>query len=375
MTVNKFGQDIKGYPFDRAQSFASEERRTLNSLIGDTSGIVSGIGDQEGRLTTVGLQVTIGTMTAVAKGSWFRTDASTKVTLPPSVTGYILARVNLSEENTSSGSASDGTYQYALNQVRFLVTTESPVKENLLLAGNVYDIILAKFVSSTTGAVVTDNREFAGKPLVSSTGMLTIGRVIQGFRRDGVNNAAGADAGWNFTQFLDGVGPSYVPTRYLKNIYKGLWEGYRTCIFVDNGGIDPSTNLGASIYCDIKGYGIVSQLTGNGVNVNGYIRSVYFEKLKNGKWNTDNNGSMIENVMYDSQVGNVNGVNNATPNKPSSFFVEPGTTKVLFYSARLSTYPSGTTWRFDQNIDMTCYLAEGAKQSQILTSSGQHGEM
>lgn len=375
MTVNKFGQDIKGYPFDRAQSFASEERRTLNSLIGDTSGIVSGIGDQEGSLTTVGLEVTIGTMTGVAKGSWFRTDAPTKVTLPPSVTGYILARVDLSEENTSSGSASDGTYQYALNQVRFLATTESPVKENLLLAGNVYDIILAKFVTSTTDAVVTDNREFAGKPLVSSTGMLTIGRVVQGFRRDGVNNAAGADAGWNFTQFLDGVGSGYIPTRYLKNIYKGLWEGYRTCIFVDNGGIDPSTNLGESIYCDIKGFGLVTQLTGTGVNVNGYIRSVYFEKLKNGEWKKNSDGGLTETVMYDSQVGNVNGVNNGTPNRPSSFFVEPGTTKVLFYSARLSTYPSGTTWRFDQNIDMTCYLAEGAKQSQLLTSSGQHGEM
>lgn len=373
MTINKFGQDIKGYPFDRAQSFASEERRTLNSLIGDTSGIVSGIGDQEGSLTTVGLQVTIGTMTAVAKGSWFRTDAPTKVTLPPSVTGYILARVNLSEENTSSGSASDGTYQYALNQVRFLATTESPIKENLLLAGNVYDIILAKFTTSTTDAVVTDSREFAGKPLVSSTGMLPIGRVMQGFRRDGVNDAG--TTGWQFTQFADIVGASYIPTRYLKNIYKGLWDGYRTCIFVDNGGIDPSTNLGKSIYCDVGGYGIVSQLTGSGVNVNGYIRSLYFQKDTNGNWKKNSDGNYLETVIYDSAVGNINGVNNASPNRPCSFFVEPGTTKVLFYTARLSTCPSGTTWRFDQNIDMTCYLAEGAKQSQILTSSGQHGVM
>lgn len=373
--INKFGQDIKGYPFDKAQSFASEERRTLNSLFGDTSGIVSGIGDQEGSLTTVGLQTTIGTVTIAAKGSWYRTDTPIKVTLPPSVSGYILARVDLSEENTSTGSASDGSYNYALNQVRFLVTTESPVKENLLLAGNIYDIILAKFTTSTTNAVVTDSREFAGRPLVSSTGMIPIGRVVQGFRREGVNNAAGADAGWNFTQFIDTIGASYIPTRYLKNIYKGLWEGYRTCIFVDNGGINPSTNLGESIYCDINGTGTVTQLTGNGVNVNGYIRSVYYEKLNNGEWRRNSNGSLTENVMYDSQVGNVNGVNNATPNRPSSFFVEPGTAKVLFYSARLSTYPSGTTWKFEQNIDMTCYLAEGAKQSQILTSSGQHGEL
>lgn len=373
MTINKFGQDIKGYPFDRAQSFASEERRTLNSLIGDTSGIVSGIGDQEAALTTVGLEVTIGTMTGVAKGSWFRTDAPTKVTLPPSVTGYILARVDLSEENTSSGSASDGTYQYALNQVRFLVTTESPVKENLLLAGNVYDIILAKFTTSTTDAVVTDSREFAGKPLVSSTGMLPIGRVIQGFRRDGVADAS--TGGWNFTQFMDGVGATYVPTRYLKNIYKGLWEGYRTCIFIDNGGIDPSTNLGESIYCDIQGISSVSQLTGNGTNINGYIRSQYFQKDKNGDWKKNSDGSYLETVMHDSPVGKVNGVYSSSSSRPSSFFVEPGTTKVLYYIARLSSLPSGTTWRFDQNIDMTCYLAEGAKQSQILTSSGQHGEM
>lgn len=373
--INKFGQDIKGYPFDKAQSFASEERRTLNSLFGDTSGIVTGIGDQEGSLTTVGLQTTIGTVTIAAKGSWYRTDTPIKVTLPPSVSGYILARVDLSEENTSTGSASDGSYNYALNQVRFLVTTESPVKENLLLAGNVYDIILAKFTTSTTNAVVTDSREFAGRPLVSSTGMIPIGRVVQSFRREGVNNAAGANAGWNFTQFIDTIGASYIPTRYLKNIYKGLWEGYRTCIFVDNGGINPSTNLGESIYCDIKGTGTVTQLTGNGVNINGYIRSVYYEKLNNGEWRRNSDGSLTENVMYDSQVGNINGVNNATPNRPSSFFVEPGTAKVLFYSARLSTYPSGTTWKFEQNIDMTCYLAEGAKQSQILTSSGQHGEL
>ena len=234
---------------------------------------------------------------------------------------------------------------------------------------------MAKFTTSTTNAVVTDSREFAGRPLVSSTGMIPIGRVVQGFRREGVNNAAGADAGCNFTQFIDTIGASYIPTRYLKNIYKGLWEGYRTCIFVDNGGINPSTNLGESIYCDINGTGTVTQLTGKGVNVNGYIRSVYYEKLNNGEWRKNSNGSLTENVMYDSQVGNVNGVNNATPNRPSSFFVEPGTAKVLFYSARLSTYPSGTTWKFEQNIDMTCYLAEGAKQSQILTSSGQHGEL
>lgn len=373
MTVNKFGQDIKGYPFDRAQSFASEERRTLNSLIGDTSGIVSGIGDQEGRLTTVGLQVTIGTMTGVAKGSWFRTDAPTKVTLPPSVTGYILARVNLSEENTSSGSASDGTYQYALNQVRFLATTESPVKENLLLAGNVYDIILAKFVSSTTGAVVTDSREFAGKPLVSSTGMLTIGRVFQVFRRDNIQDAN--SNGWNLTNFMDNVGASYIPTRYLKNIYKGLWENYTTCIFIDNGGIDPSTNLGDSIFCEVKGYGLLTQLTGNGVNANGAIRSLYFQKDKNGSWKKDGDGNYVETVMYDSNVSNINGIKNLTPSRPSTFFVEPGTTKVLFYKARLSAYPSNTTWQFDQHVDLTCYLAAGAKQSQILTSSGIHGEM
>lgn len=370
--INKFGQDIKGYPFDKAQSFASEERRTLNSLFGDTSGIVTGIGDQEGSLTTVGLQTTIGTVTIAAKGSWYRTDTPIKVTLPPSVSGYILARVDLSEENTSTGYASDGSYNYALNQVRFLVTTESPVKENLLLAGNVYDILLAKFTTSTTNAVVTDSREFAGRPLISSTGMVLIGRVNNGIRRKGVNKASSL---WNFTEFIDGIGSSYVPTKYLKNIYRGKWEGFRPCIFIDNGGINPSTNLGASIYCDVKGFGTVTQLTGRGANINGFIRAAYFQKDTNGEWKKNSGGAYSDTFMYDSPVGNVVGVNNATPNRPSSFFVEPGTAKVLFYLAQLDSYPSGSSWKFEQYIDMTCYLAEDAKQSQILTSSGQHGEL
>lgn len=361
--INKFGQDIKGYPFDKAQSFASEERRTLNSLFGDTSGIVTGIGDQEGALTTVGLQTTIGTVTIAAKGSWFRTDTPIKVTLPPSVSGYILARVDLSEENTSTGSASDGSYNYALNQVKFFVTTESPVKENLLLAGNVYDIVIARFTTSTTDAVVTDAREYAGKQLTSTRGMVLIGSGDISATRNNINSGGE----YEIDTFNDMVGASYIPTRYLKNIYRGKWKGSAAGIYIDNGGIDPNTNLGASLFVTAKADGAVSQMSGTNTNENGYITSRRWVKDSNGSWGS---GSTIH---YTTNFGSIAGMYSGGALRRTSFIVPPGTAAFFYYSCGIGAASSSKMFRMSVNAVVDTYLADGGTNNQILTSTGQQG--
>lgn len=361
--INKFGQDIKGYPFDKAQSFASEERRTLNSLFGDTSGIVTGIGDQEGALTTVGLQTTIGTVTIAAKGSWFRTDTPIKVTLPPSVSGYILARVDLSEENTSTGSASDGSYNYALNQVKFFVTTESPVKENLLLAGNVYDVIIAKFTTSTTDAVVTDAREYAGKQLTTTKGMVLLGSADISATRNNINS----NGEYEINTFNDTVGASYIPTRYLKNIYRGQWKGSAAGIYIDNGGIDPNNNLGASLFVTAKADGAISQISGTNTNENGNITSRRWAKDSNGSWGS---GSITQ---YTSNFGSIAGIYSGGALRRTSFIVPPGTAAFFYYSCSVGAATSSKMFRMSVNAVIDVYLADGGTGNQILTSTGQQG--
>lgn len=361
--INKFGQDIKGYPFDKAQSFASEERRTLNSLFGDTSGIVTGIGDQEGALTTVGLQTTIGTVTIAAKGSWFRTDTPIKVTLPPSVSGYILARVDLSEENTSTGSASDGSYNYALNQVKFFVTTESPVKENLLLAGNVYDVIIAKFTTSTTDAVVTDAREYAGKQLTTTKGMVLIGTADISATRQGITNSNE----YEINSFDDSVGASYIPTRYLKNIYRGQWKGSAAGIYIDNGGIDPNTNLGVPLFVDARGEGNISQYSGNGIQSNASVTSRRWVKDSNGAWGT---GSIQH---YTSRFGSIPGIYSGKSLRRTSFIVPPGTAAFLYYTTSVELATNTYIYRTNVLSCINVYLADGGANNQILTSTGQQG--
>lgn len=361
--INKFGQDIKGYPFDKAQSFASEERRTLNSLFGDVSGIVTGIGDQEGALTTVGLQATIGTVTIAAKGSWYRTDTPIKVTLPPSVSGYILARVDLSEENTSTGSASDGTYNYALNQVKFFVTTESPVKENLLLAGNVYDVIIAKFTSSTTDAVVTDAREYAGKQLTTTKGMVLLGSADIAATRNNINSGGE----YEINSFDDSVGASYIPTRYLKNIYRGQWKGSAAGIYIDNGGIDANNNLGSSLFVTASGNGRISQTSGTNTNENGSITSRRWAKDANGSWGS---GSITQ---YTSNFGSIAGIYSGGTLRRTSFIVPPGTAAFLYYSCSVGAASSSKMFRMNVLSVVDVYLADGATGGQILTSTGQQG--
>lgn len=360
--INKFGQDIKGYPFDKAQSFASEERRTLNSLFGDTSGIVTGIGDQEGSLTTVGLQATIGTVTIAAKGSWFRTDTPIKVMLPPSVSGYILARVDLSEENTATGSASDGSYSYALNQVKFFVTTESPVKENLLLAGNVYDVVIAKFTTSTTNAVVTDAREYAGKQLTTTKGMVLLGSADMSATKN--NIAAGGE--YEIDTFNDTVGASYIPTRYLKNIYRGQWGGSAAGIYIDNGGIDPNNNLGASLFVTAKADGTIAQSTGYNTNENCYITSRRWVKNSNGSWS----GSISH---YTTNFGSIVGIYSGSALRRTSFIVPPGTAAFFYYSCSVGAANGEKQFRMSVNAVVDVYLADGATSNQILTSTGQQG--
>lgn len=159
---NKFNQEFTGFPFDKAHKYASEERIIQNYLMGDKSGIVRNY-DRAAATTSNGLNITVDPFLAVIKGGWFRSHEPIVVPLLPNSSGVIVAQLNLAEYNDSVGIIDDGSYQYALNQVRVLdIGQKEPTREDILTSGLKYEIEICRYATNATVlSSWTDTREFA----------------------------------------------------------------------------------------------------------------------------------------------------------------------------------------------------------------------
>lgn len=163
MVVNKFGQDITGYPFDKSQSFASEERRALATMMGRTYGVVTGLGDSMCKVSGGSLVATIQPGTIFINGAFVTIKEPVTINVDSNTVGYIVAQMDLSQDNSATGVPDDGTYEYMLNQVQFKAIKDEPQYD---LTGKAlrYDVPLAKYTMSGSLVQITDYRIYANRP-------------------------------------------------------------------------------------------------------------------------------------------------------------------------------------------------------------------
>lgn len=163
MVVNKFGQDITGYPFDKSQSFASEERRALATMMGRTYGVVTGLGDKMCQVSGGPLVATIQPGTIFINGAFVTIKEPVTINVDSNTVGWIVAQMDLSQDNSATGIPDDGTYEYMLNQVQFKAIKDEPQYD---LTGKAlrYDVPLAKYTMSGSLVQITDYRTYANRP-------------------------------------------------------------------------------------------------------------------------------------------------------------------------------------------------------------------
>lgn len=163
MVVNKFGQDITGYPFDKSQSFASEERRALATMMGRTYGVVTGLGDSMCKVSGGSLVATIQPGTIFINGAFVTIKEPVTINVDSNTVGWIVAQMDLSQDNSATGVPDDGTYEYMLNQVQFKAIKDEPQYDYTGKALR-YDVPLAKYTMSGSLVQITDYRRYANRP-------------------------------------------------------------------------------------------------------------------------------------------------------------------------------------------------------------------
>lgn len=159
--VNKNGQLFTGYPFDKSQSFASEERRALRAILGRTYGVVRDLPDKAFKGTPKSLSVDIDTGTAIINGGFVNLKEVVNVKVDANSTGYIVIQFDLSQDNNSSGTPEDGSYEYMLNQINIKAIKDEPQYDANTDAALRYDVPLYKYTVTTGNPTLTDVRRFA----------------------------------------------------------------------------------------------------------------------------------------------------------------------------------------------------------------------
>ena len=350
--INKWGQDLVGYPFDRSHKFASEERNVMSILMGKQNGVAFGVLDQA-VCTAKDLVVTVGRGLIYAQGGWFKNDLPININIQPGSTGYIVAQVNLSEANTSVGAIDNGTYQYLLNQCQYKAITDEPVKEDLNAGGVRYDVILYSYVANSATITLTDKREIMRKPDVKGT-YRYIGAAEGVFSNVILSNKS---SDWNNGAKSNGFADSGI--RYISSPYQDIVSqgkiGNDAFIFIDNGGVNKNNNVGVPLFVKVDGMGSMGHQTGSALN-SGYIRLAL--KHYNNGWEAGWHG------MYDTRVSPVNNVMVTTPIRASHIVVPPGMAVAITFCPRIDEAKSGNTYAFGFNYKLDLYLADNYNGKQ-----------
>ena len=158
---NKNGQLFTGYPFDKSQSFASEERRMLRAILGRTYGVIRDLPDSAFKATPKTLSVDVEGGSAIINGGLVTLRELTNVKVDANSTGTIVIQLDLSQDNSSYGTPEDGSYEYMLNQVNVKAIKDEPQYDISTDSALRYDIPLYKYTVTTGAPTLTDVRRFA----------------------------------------------------------------------------------------------------------------------------------------------------------------------------------------------------------------------
>lgn len=344
--INKWGQDLVGYPFDRSHKFASEERNVMNILMGTQNGISREYGGH-GLADVDDLTVTLPSTLVFAQGGWFKNDLPITLNIQPGTNGYIVAQVDLSEANTSVGAIDDGTYQYLLNQCQYKVITDEPVKEDLNNGGVRYDVVLYAYTADSSKVTLTDKREFlrAASQIGDMPMILTTDHTFSPFVI--TSQTTPVTNGPKPASFADN-GSSYGLAEHAGIVSQQMVSTDAMIIF-DNGGFNPATKHEYPILFILTGRANMSIATGSTAK-QGNMRFLRRTRTDAGwgDWTT----------MLDTHLGCVNGLGPDHPIRRMGLLLRPGMAVAVTPTGRIDSTTGGASYRFSANVFVNAYRAD-----------------
>ena len=177
---------LQGYQFDKAK-VTPEADAALYSYLAQSSDnkVISGL-----TATATGLNVYVTAGKALVQGRLVDNGQQMKLTVQANKTGYVCITIDLTQDNTSTGTLGTSDYSPVNNQLRLeLVNTLN--QQNLNSDGLIYTFPLYSYVS--TGATVTltkiDKSFF--KKIETATVDLGWGMSVVLTKKDGVVSANG----------------------------------------------------------------------------------------------------------------------------------------------------------------------------------------
>lgn len=160
---------LEGITFDRMRVTPIDDSLLYQALQGDSNRVISDYG--AGMLcTSTGLNVYVGKGACLVEGRLIRNTDSYGVNVLANTRGWIVATIDLTKTNTSTGTPGTGDYQAVNNQVRLEAVT-TLTQQNLHDGGRIYNFPLYSYVSSGSEVVLTMSSPGMMNPLTLISGL------------------------------------------------------------------------------------------------------------------------------------------------------------------------------------------------------------
>ena len=150
---------ITGSTFDRMRVTPDKDGLLYYSLYEGINRVINGYKNNL-NLVVSGLNVSVDTGAAVIKGRLVEVTELHKLTVAANTSGYIVLTIDLTQQNTSTGTPGSTDYLPINNQVSVQVV-DSLVQQDLLNGGLIYMFPLASYTSTGTTVSTTKMGEFA----------------------------------------------------------------------------------------------------------------------------------------------------------------------------------------------------------------------
>lgn len=150
---------ITGTTFDRMRVTPDKDALLYYSLNQGINRVIKGYKNNL-ELVVSGLNVSVNTGAAVIKGRLVEVTELHKLTVPANTSGYIVLTIDLTQQNSSTGTPGNSDYLPVNNQVSVQVV-DKLVQQDLLNDGLIYMFPLASYTSNGTTVTTSFMGEFA----------------------------------------------------------------------------------------------------------------------------------------------------------------------------------------------------------------------
>lgn len=161
---------VTGYTFDKAIVPANRDSILYDKFNFGRSSVIKGR-ENSLELTSSGLNVTVATGFAIVQGRLIEVSSPEIVAVPANTTGYIVVTIDLSQNNTTTGTPGNSDYDFNLKQgrVEFVKTL---ISEDTNEGHPVFNLQLAAVTSQTSSVSINKNYNVYNNYVLAEDGVV-----------------------------------------------------------------------------------------------------------------------------------------------------------------------------------------------------------